>query len=141
MSDQEIPVETSTKKVSKILSSNKTFLIGLANWWTIFILIPIVIYAFQGDWNVALSIASKVGIGFVCLGCILLSAKGTFKVVSRGGVTAPVDYVDEDEEESVILGEKQPVNYWEILLMGRVWMLLWGFIYILPLAFGVPFII
>lgn len=122
-------------------ASNRTFFVGVALWWTIFALIPVLIFAVQGDWIVAFSIASKVGIVFVCLGFILLSAKGTFKVVSRGGVVAPVDYEDEDEGEVDVLERKQSINYWEILLIGRVWMLLWGFLYLIPLAFGVPFII
>ncbi len=129
-------------KIRKQASAiDRTFFVGIALWWTIFTLIPVLIFAFQGDWNIAFSIASKIGIVFVCLACILLSAKGTFKVVSRGGVVAPVDYEDEDEEEAVILETKQVINYWEVLLMGRVWMLLWGFIYLIPLAFGVPFIV
>ncbi|MCK4895642.1 MAG: hypothetical protein KAS47_02470 [Candidatus Heimdallarchaeota archaeon] len=141
MNNQENIAETSTTKTKRNNSSNKTFLIGLSFWSIIFILIPVIIFAFQGDWIVTFSITSKVGIVFVCLGCILLSAKGTFKVVSRGGVTAPIDYEDEDEGDVVLLKEKQTINYWEILLMGRVWMLLWGFMYLLPLAFGVPFIV
>ena len=141
MNNQENIAETSTSKSKRNNSSNKTFLIGLSFWSIIFILIPVIIFAFQGDWIVTFSITSKVGIVFVCLGCILLSAKGTFKVVSRGGVTAPIDYEDEDEGDVVLLKEKQTINYWEILLMGRVWMLLWGFMYLLPLAFGVPFIV
>ncbi len=141
MSSKEKPLITNSKMKKKVSAINKTFIVGLALWWTIFILIPILIFAVQSDWIVTFSITSKVGIVFVCLGCILLSAKGTFKVVSRGGVTAPIDYEDEDEEEAVILKGKQTINYWEILLIGRVWMLLWGFIYIMPLAFGVPFIL
>jgi len=135
----------STENNSKIKkqdsSSNRTFIIGIAFWWTIFALIPVFIFAVQGDWIIVFSIASKVGIVFICLGFILLSAKGTFKVVSRGGVTAPVDYGSEDEGEVAILERKQNINYWEIFLMGRIWLLLWGFLHLIPLAFGVPFMI
>ena len=141
MNNQENITETSTKKSKRSNGRNKTFFIGLSFWSILFILIPVIIFAFQGDWIVTFSIASKVGIGFVCLGCILLSTQGTFKVVSRGGVTAPIDYEDEDEGDVVLLKERQYINYWEILLMGRVWMLLWGLIYLIPLAFGVPFIV
>ncbi len=141
MNNKDNLTKTSAPNSKRDTASNKTFFIGLAAWSIIFVLIPIVIFAFQGDWIVTLSINSKIGIVFACLGCILLSAKGTFKVVSRGGVVAPVDYEDEDDDEAVILEEKYTINYWEILLMGRVWMLLWGLIYLLPLAFGVPFIV
>ncbi len=142
MNNQENTDETSTPKSKRTNASTKTFLVGLAIWSIIFILIPIIVFAIQGDWTVTFSITSKVGIVFVCLGCILLSVKGTFKVaIGRGGVIAPIDYEDEDEEDVVRFKEKRTINFWEILLMGRVWMLLWGFIYLIPLAFGVPFIV
>ncbi|MHA1551431.1 MAG: hypothetical protein ACTSUP_06310 [Candidatus Heimdallarchaeaceae archaeon] len=143
MNSREKPLVTDPRMKKHVSAIDRTFFVGLALWWTIFILIPVLIFAFQSDWTVTFSITSKIGIVFVCLSCILLSvsAKGTFKVVSRGGFVAPIDYEDEDEGEVVIIKEKRTINFWEILLMGRVWMLLWGFIYLLPLAFGVPFII
>ena len=117
MSSREKPLVTDSKMKKNVLATNKTFIVGIAFWWTIFVLIPISIFAAQGDWIVTFSITSKVGITFVCLACILLSAKGTFKVVSRGGVTAPIDYEMKMKKKRLYSKENK------LLIIGRSFLL------------------
>lgn len=141
MTDNELEVSTELPERKKgISSSTKTFIIGTAIWSSFFIIIPLIIFLVVRDWTVTLSITGKIGIGFVLLGFVLLGVVGTPKVT--GGVAGMtfVEYSN-SEEESTSNGSEKTINFMEILSIGSVMVLLWGAIYLIPFAFGIPFML
>lgn len=93
------------------------------------------------DWIVALSITGKVGIGFILLSFVLLGTVGSTRVSGHGVAMAKVIYKGGYDEAGVPIKRVKGINYWEILSIGQVWLLLWGAIYLLPFAFGIPFML
>jgi hypothetical protein len=93
------------------------------------------------DWVNTFSICGKIGIGFVALGLLLLGAVCTPKATGMPAGKVIVDYTDDSLESSVSNEKARSINYIEILSIGRVWLFFWGLIYLIPFAFGVPFLI
>jgi hypothetical protein len=138
--EEEIKSTETSEVRKKISSGTKTFILGATIWTVFFVVIPIFIYLGVKDWIVALSITGKIGIGFIILGFILLGAVGTQRVTGGNTGKYIVDYRGSSPEKSSLLDD-EGINYWEILSIGRVWMLLWGIIYLVPYAFDVPFML
>ena len=137
--EQELTSRTDRKK-KKLSSSTKAFIIGSVVWSILFILIPLIIYLGIRDWTITLSITGKIGIGFILLGFILLGAVGTPKVTGRTAGMTIVDYTSSDDE-GTSKRSKEKISFLEVLAFGEVMLLLWGVIYLIPFAFGIPFII
>ncbi|NPD87814.1 MAG: hypothetical protein HGN29_03775 [Asgard group archaeon] len=137
-------VESSKSKEKKKISSNtRTFIVGTIIWSSIFLVIPPIVFLVEKDWIVALSISGKIGIGFIALSLILLGAVGTPRATGAQAGKLIVDYKGgwKEEEEEISMNREKSINYLEILSIGRVWMLLWGIIYLIPYAFNIPFIL
>lgn len=137
--EQEL-TSKSDKERKKMSSSTKAFIIGAALWSVLFIIIPLFIYLGVRDWTLTFSVTGKIGIGLVLLGFVLLGAVGTPKVTGGGTGKYIVDYTNGSDGSSP-LSSKDQINFLEILAVGEVMMLLWGVIYLIPFAFGVPFMI
>ena len=133
----EIPDES---KKEKEPIDYRTFLLGLGAWSVLYILIPVIIYAIIRDWTVALSLTGKIGIGLIVLGFLLLGISGASRVPTTGG-TALVSVKDISRPETREVKKRDQVNIWEILNLGKVLTLFWGIIYVLPFAFGIPFLL
>ena len=132
----EIPDEP---KKEKEPGAYRTFIIGFTSWSVIYILIPIIIYAIMRDWTATLSLNGKIGIGFIAIGFLLLGISGATRVPATGG-TALVNIKDISRPETKDAKLREKVKIWEILNMGKVLILLWGIIYVIPFAFGIPFL-
>ncbi|MCG3226513.1 MAG: hypothetical protein H7645_06305 [Candidatus Heimdallarchaeota archaeon] len=142
MNDKKADLSPESSMERKRISSNtKTFILGAIIWSSLFLVIPPFIYLGVKDWIVALSITGKVGIVFILLSFVLLGTVGTTRVSGHGVAMATVDYIGGYDEEGVPIKRVKGINYWEILSIGQVWLLLWGAIYLLPFAFGIPFIL
>ena len=129
-----------SKERKKISPSTKTFIYGTIIWSSIFLIIPPIIYSAVKDWIIALSITGKVGIGFIAIALILLGAVGTPRATGAGAGMVIIDYEGDSDDGSTSIRSSHGINYLEILSIGRVWLLFWGLIYLLPYAFGIPFL-
>ena len=142
MNDKEADISPESSMERKRISSNtKTFILGAIIWSSFFLVIPPFIYLGMKDWVITLSLIGKIGIGFILLSFILLGTVGTTRVSGHGVGMAKVNYKGGYDEEGVPIKRVKGINYWEILSIGQVWLLLWGAIYLLPFAFGIPFMI
>ena len=83
----------------------------------------------------------KVGIGFILLSFVLLGTVGATRATGMTAGMTKVNYKGGYDEEGVPIKRVEGINYWEILSIGQVWLLLWGAIYLLPFAFGIPFML
>ena len=133
----EIPEE---QKKEKEPTDYRSFLIGVGMWSVIYILVPLIIYAIVKDWIATFSLTGKIGIGCIALGFLLLGISGATRVPIYGG-KALVSVKDISRPETKKAQIREQVNFWEIVNMGKVMVLLWGIIYVIPFAFGVPFLI
>jgi len=133
-------LEESEKRKKGLSSETKTFLVGTAIWSSFFILIRLFVNIGIRDWIITFSICGKIGIGFIALGLLLLGAVGTSKATGATAGKIVVNYTSESNGDSTSLKQKSGISLIEILSIGRVWLLFWGAIYLIPFAFGVPFL-
>ena len=143
MTDKEVALsqESSMERKKRISSNTKTFILGAIIWSSLFLVIPPFIYLGVKDWIVALSITGKVGIVFILLSFVLLGTVGTTRATGMSEGMTKVNYKGGYDEEGVPIKRVEGINYWEILSIGQVWLLLWGAFYLLPFAFGIPFML
>lgn len=133
----EIPDATKEEKEPK---DYRTFFLGTAIWSALYILIPAIIYAVVRDVTITFSLTGKIGIGMIVLGFFLLGISGATRVPVSGG-TAMVSVKDISRPETKKAQIRGQVNFWEIINMGKVFVLFWGIIYVIPFAFGIPFLL
>ncbi len=142
MTDKKADLSQESSKERKRISSDyKTFILGTTIWSSLFLAIPLIIFLVVKDWVITLSITGKIGIGFILLGFVLLGTVGTQRVSGMGAGMSIVDYKGGYDEEGDPIKRTKGINFLEILSFGQVMTLLWGAIYLIPFAFGIPFML
>ena len=116
------------------------FLIVGVVWSVIYMIIPLIVWIISRDWTATLSLCGKIGIGMIAVSLFLLAGRDKLasatasRYISTGKSSAD-DRVAESEREAarenIVLQIFAPIG---------VWMLFWGIIFIIPFAFGIPFL-
>ncbi len=132
------------KKDEKTPTTKKdvfSFLIVGSIWSFFYLLIPLIVWLVIRDWTATLSLCGKIGIGMIAVSFILLGGKDKLasatasRLISTGSRSSADDRVSESEREaareSFILQIFAPIG---------IWLLFWGIIFVIPFAFGVPFL-
>ena len=133
----------STKKVDKSPASRKDvtyfFIAGIV-WSIVYLLIPLIVWLVTRDWIGTLSLCGKIGIGMIALSLFLLAGRdklgaataGRYSPTAKSSADSRVSETErEAARESLVLQIMAPIG---------VWLLLWGIIFVIPFAFGVPFL-
>ena len=118
-------------KTSESNISTKDFLSSGIIWAVIFILLPVFIWLGTNNWVVTLSTCAKIGAALFVIGLALLTCN-IDNLTGAGGLhirnkKAIRDFVTRQVFSAVSF--------------AKVWITLWGLIYLLPLLFGIPFIL
>jgi len=96
-------------------------------------LIPIFIWLGTNDWIFTLSTCTKIGAALIVVGLILLSS-GVRNLT--GTPTRMGAYLYSPKAmRKLITHASSAISY------AKIWITLWGLIYLLPLAFGIPFLL
>ena len=131
----------STKKEEKTPTIRKdvfSFLFVGLLWSLVYLLIPLITWLINRDWTATLSLCGKIGIGLIGISLFLLGGRDKLAAASHsryiptGKSTADARVAESEREaarESIALRLIAPIG---------VWMLLWGIIFVIPFAFGVP---
>ena len=117
-----------------------SFLLVGVIWSVFYLLIPLIVWLFNRDWIVTLSLCGKIGIGLIAVSLFLLA--GRDKLVSATA-TRYVPTGRSSADERVLESEREAARESLVLRIFApigVWMLLWGLIFVIPFAFGIPFI-
>lgn len=134
----------STKKEDKSPTTRKDvayfFIAGIV-WSIVYLLIPLIVWIVTRDWTGTLSLCGKIGIGMIALSLFILAGRDKLasatasRYVSTGKRSSADTRVAESEREaareSLVLQIIAPIG---------VWLLFWGIIFVVPFAFGVPFL-
>ena len=121
------------KPVESDSASGKEFLISAIIWFIIFMLIPIFIWLGIKDWIIVLSTCTKIGAALIILGLTLLS----FGVRNLTGTPTRMGaYLYSPKEMRKLVRQVSSV-----VSYAKIWITFWGLIYLLPLAFGIPFLL
>jgi hypothetical protein len=133
----------STKKEDKSPASRKDvayfFIAGIV-WSIVYLLIPLIVWIVTRDWTGTLSLCGKIGIGMIMLSLLLLAGRDKLgavtasRYVPTGKSSADARVAETKREaarESLVLQIIAPIG---------VWLLFWGIIFVVPFAFGVPFL-
>lgn len=133
----------STKKEEKSPATRKDvayfFIAGIV-WSIVYLLIPLIVWLVTRDWTGTLSLCGKIGIGMIALSLFLLAGRDKLgaatasRYVPTGKSSADSRVAETEREaarESLVLQIIAPIG---------VWLLFWGIIFVVPFAFGVPFL-
>jgi len=133
----------STKKADRSPASRKDiayfFIAGIV-WSIVYLLIPLIVWIVTRDWTGTLSLCGKIGIGMIVLSLLLLAGRDKLgavtasRYVATGKSSADARVAEtkcESARESLVLQIVAPIG---------VWLLFWGIIFVVPFAFGVPFL-
>lgn len=133
----------STKKTDKSPASRKDvayfFIAGIV-WSLVYLLIPLIVWIVTRDWTGTLSLCGKIGIGMILFSLLLLAGRDKLgavtasRYVPTGKSSADARVAETQREaarESLVLHIIAPIG---------VWLLFWGIIFVVPFAFGVPFL-
>ncbi|MCE7738745.1 MAG: hypothetical protein KAU62_05635 [Candidatus Heimdallarchaeota archaeon] len=133
----------STKKEEKSPATRKDvayfFIAGIV-WSIVYLLIPLIVWLVTRDWTGTLSLCGKIGIGMIALSLLLLAGRDKLgaatasRYVPTGKSSADSRVAETEREaarESLVLQIIAPIG---------VWLLFWGIIFVVPFAFGVPFL-
>ncbi len=117
------------------------FFIAGSVWSIIYLLIPLIVWIVNRDWTSTLSLCGKIGIGMIAVSLFFLAgrdklaAASASRYVSTGKSSSADIRVAESEREAarenLVLQIVAPIG---------VWMLFWGIIFVVPFAFGIPFL-
>ncbi len=133
----------SSKKEDKTPTTRRdvcNFLIVGSIWSLVYLLIPLIVWLVNKDWTATLSLCGKIGIGMIAVSLFLLAGRDKLasatasRYVSTGKSSAD-DRVAESEREAA----RESIAL-QILAPIGVWLLFWGIIFVIPFAFGIPFL-
>ncbi len=101
----------------------------------IMILLPVLIWLFNRDWIVTLSAIVWIGIVFIVISFILIGIGST-----NIGMGSGVNLLSGEQGRRAVKAQRK------LLLIGmfksrvnfQSWLLIWGFLYVIPLIFKIP---
>lgn len=115
--------------------SGKEFYSSGIIWSVIFILIPVFIWLGTKDWIVTLSFCTKIGVALLVFGLILLSC-GVGNLTGSAAKWGGGHVRNKKGIQDVVTGQ-----IFSAVSFAKIWITLFGLVYLLPLLFGIPFIL
>lgn len=117
------------------------FLSGLV-WSVLYLLIQLIVWLVKKDFTVSLSLCGKIGIGMIAFSLIILGGKDKLAAATASRYVATGSKSSHDDSVATAEREASKESFLLIVIAPiGVWMLLWGLIFLIPYAFGIPFII